>query len=494
LALDLDTYAARAERFCEELDREHYLHLAGHKRELEVEPIYERHADLFAREAVERLREAREGAAGEAGRRARYLLQFAFDGHLGRATSTEQAAVAELEASLEVGLDSERVTYRGVPIAQANEADGARRAALEEARDELLAERLNPLHLTALDRVHELAGELGWASYAEACAELRGVDLEALGRQTADFLRATDSRYAAVVEPELERAGCPGLGRLRRSDLPRFFRAPGLDAAFPERRLIPSFAETLRGLGIELDGQPNVRLDTERRPTKSARAFCSTPRVPDEVYLVVAPVGGRDDYAALFHEGGHAEHYAHVDPALAFEYRQLGDNSVTESFAFLLEHLTRDPEWLRSRLGVDATGEVRAHARAAKLVMLRRYAAKIAYELELHGPEADLAAMPARYAELLGGATGAGWARAAWLADVDSGFYVACYLRAWALEATWRRALCERFGERWFEREEAGRWLRGLWGQGQRLDAAELVGETLGEELDFRALVAEFGS
>jgi len=73
-------------------------------------------------------------------------------------------------------------------------------------------------------------------------------------------------------------------------------------------------------------------------------------RVPDEVYLVVPRVGGREDFAALFHEGGHAEHYANADAGLPMEYRYLGDNSVTESFAFLLEHVTEEPAWLRERV------------------------------------------------------------------------------------------------------------------------------------------------
>jgi len=34
--------------------------------------------------------------------------------------------------------------------------------------------------------------------------------------------------------------------------------------------------------------------------------------------------------------------------------------------------------------------------------MLRRYSAKIAYEVELHGPDADLERMPERYSALLG--------------------------------------------------------------------------------------------
>jgi hypothetical protein len=490
--VDLDGYRRRAELFCEEIDREYYLHYSGRKASFEIEPIYERHAELFGRRAVEGLREAAGRSGGEDGRRIRYLLEFAFQGHLGQAVKAETTELTELEASLEVSGDSEPIPYRGVQVALANEPAAERRAAIERARDDLLVERLNPLHLVALERVHALARELGWESYRDAFAELRGIDLAALARQAREFVRATDAVYAELADPELERAGVPALGELARSDLPRFFRAPGLDQLFGGDDLVAAFGQTLSGLGIELARQDNVHLDTESRPTKSSRAFCATPRIPDEVYLVISPVGGRDDYEALFHEGGHVEHYAHVDPGLAFEYRRLGDNSVTESFAFLLEHLTEDPAWLRARLGVDDPESVVGHARAVKLVMLRRYAAKIAYELELHDAAPPLESMPSRYAELLAGSTRVAWPRESWLADVDPGFYVAAYLRAWALETSWRRVLRDRFGDRWFESSEAGGWLGELWRQGQQLDAAGLLRETLGEELDFGVLADEF--
>jgi hypothetical protein len=492
LGFDTESYRRRAAQFCEQLDREHYLHHAGHKREFEIEPIYARHHELFARDAIERLRELHAAAEGEAGRRLAYLLELAVHGHLGRATSAEEARLAELEADLELVVDGAPIPYRAALVEQANEPDAPRRAAIAEAHDALLVEHLNPLHLEALERTHELARSLGWESYREMSAELRGIDLEALARQTRSFLQATEAAYPPLLDPELGRAELPSLGRLRRSDLPRLFRAPALDGVFPDERLIDSFAATMKHLGIDLAAQSNVHLDTEPRPTKTPRAFCSTPRVPGEVYLVVAPVGGRDDYAALFHEGGHVEHYANTDPDLEFEFRHLGDNSVTESFAFLLEGLTSNPGWLEARLGVDDPGPVEEHVRVTRLVMLRRYAAKLEYELELHDAGPDLAAMPPRYAGLLGNATRVAWPEASWLSDVDPAFYAACYLRAWALEARWRRALAERFGERWFEQRAAGEWLRRVWRGGQRLRGDELLAETLGEELDFTALEAEF--
>lgn len=492
MGFDLDEYRRRAERFCEKLSREYYLHLAGHKAELEIEPIYQGYADLFDRQEVERLRDLCATATGDdEKRRLRYLLQFAFDGLLGHETRSESAELAGLEASLEVDPGDGAVPYRSVPIEQANEPRADRRAALEEACNAVLDQRLNPLYVAALERSHELCRELGWPTYAAAYAELRAIDLEALARQAAAFLEATEDDYAAFADPELGRSGLPPLGQLRRSDLPRFFRAAYLDPVFPADRLVASLADTLSGLGIDLRGQTNVHVDAEPRRTKSPRAFCSAPRVPDEVHLVIAPTGGRNDYDALFHEGGHTEHYANTDPGLAFEYRHLGDNSVTESFAFLVEHLTENGDWLRHRLGLEDPGPVAAHARVVRLVFVRRYAAKLAYELELHGPSASLSTMPGRYARLLTEATRVPWPRASWLADVDGGFYAACYLRAWALETHWRAALEERFGTGWHASPEAGEWLRSLWRNGQHLDAAELLAETLSGELNLAVLATE---
>ncbi|MFI5121876.1 MAG: hypothetical protein ACHQJ5_03180 [Vicinamibacteria bacterium] len=494
-SLDLAEYRAAAESFYEQIEREHYLQGAGHKAELELEPIYARHAGLFSLERVAELRQLALAAGGEQARGLRYLTQFALDGLLGELTRAEAEETARLESALEVEVDGGSIPYRQVVIEQANEPDADRRLALGLAQDSLLAERITPLLREALERSHSVCRELGWRGYADAYSDLRELDFAALAERTAGLLETTASAYPEALAPRLESAGLPPLGELRRSDLPRFFRAPELDAGFDPDRLAPALAETMAGLGIDLRAQANVHLDTDSRPTKSPRAFCSPLRVPDEVYLVVAPVGGREDFGAVMHEGGHTEHYANISRELPFEHRYLGDNGVTESFAFLFERLTEEPAWLAEHLGIEAPEAVLAHARAVWLLLVRRYCAKLAYERELHGESAQLDPMPARYAELLGDATGvAEWPAEQWLADVDPGFYVVCYLRAWALETHWRRALRERFGERWFAEPEAGRWLLGLWRHGQRLPAEELLADALGEQLDFGPLAAQLAT
>ncbi|MDX6642525.1 MAG: hypothetical protein QOD76_487 [Solirubrobacteraceae bacterium] len=492
--LNLDAYRAEAETFVGEISLEYYRHFAGLKADLEIEAIYDRHAALFTRAAVDDLRAlGQAAAAGDEARRLRALLDFCVEGHLGEATKSADAELARREAELRIDVDGESIGFRESDVVQANEPDGERRAHIEAARLRATEAELNPLRREAIERTQALAVELGWSSYREMCEQLKGIDLAALERQTDAFTAATEDLYAEVLDPELRRTVGVGLAELRRSDLPWFFRAIDADEQFPAQRLVASFTETLSGLGIDPGAQHNVVLDVDPRPNKSPRAFCAPVRVPEEIYLVVPPVGGRDDYFALFHEGGHAQHYAWVDAAMPFEFRCLGDNSVTEGFAFLFDHLIEDPEWLLRRLGVHDDGSLAAHVRAQRLVFLRRYAAKLSYELELHSNGRPLDNLAGVYAQRLSAAVGVDWPPATFLTDVDPGFYSANYLRAWSLETHLRQILRERFGPAWFEQPEAGSFLRSLWREGQRLSADELLREVAGEDarLDFSAMLED---
>jgi hypothetical protein len=493
--MDLNAYRESAEAFLTELTGEYYRHYAGLQEGYEIEPIYERHRGLFTREAVDDLRARFDEAptGGDEQRRRRMLLDFAVEGYIGEQTKRVEAELAQTEASLTLELDGRAIGFREAAVAQANEDHAGRRQEIEQARLALTEQRLGPYYRELIHTQHVCAVELGWRSYVEMCETCKGIDLPALARQTAAFSAATEDGYPRVLDPELRRTLGIGLHELRRGDLPRFFRAAWQDERFPSARLAASFAETMRGLGIAVEDQHGVTFDLDSRPNKSPRAFCAPVRVPGEVYLVVTPVGGRDDYSALFHEGGHAEHGANVDPALPFEFRRLGDNSVSETYAFLIQHLVENEEWLTLHLGIEDPSELVAYARAERLVYLRRYAAKIAYELELHDSDGhdDLDALAGRYARLLGDAVKVTWPTETFLADVDPGFYCACYLRAWALETHLRGHLEERFGPAWFDSPEAGGVLRRLWGDGQRLDAEELLGELTGERLDFAAVLAD---
>ncbi len=478
---ELDAYRDRADRFIAELDEEYYRHFAGLKETLELEEIYERYADLTSVERAHSL-----GAAVNGGRNIRELWRFACEGHLGEITREQSERIARLEAELEVEVDGEKIGYRMLRPTVANEPDRARRERLDAARTALTEEHLNPVYLDAVRLVGEAVTRLGGSTYLELYKRF-GFRLEEVATQCRALLDSTERLYEDSADRLFrDRIGI-GLAEAKRWDVPRVFRAQNWDASFPKESMLPALEATLSDLGIDLHAQENVHLDIEQRPHKSPRAFCAPIEVPGNVVLVIQPIGGADDWRALFHEAGHTEHFAHTSPDLAMEERRLGDNAVTEGWAMLLQHLTDEPAWLTRRLDVPSPQDFAREGATGLLYFVRRYCAKLLYEVEFHAG-GEVEAMRPRYVELLSDALKIEPSPTDYLTDIDAGFYVTEYLRSWAFEAQLRAFLREKFGNAWFSRREAGSLLRELWGEGQRHTADELLKEVTGAELEMEAI------
>jgi hypothetical protein len=478
---ELDAYREQADRFIAELDEEYYLHYAGLKESFELAPIYERHADLTRLEKAKSLGLAVNGGSG-----VRELWRFASEGYLGDLTREFAERAATVEAEAEVAVDGGTIPYRMIRPTMANEPDRGRRERLDEVRIEVLEEQLNPIYLEAVRVEQRAIGELGAPTYADLYRRF-GYDLDGLAEQCRAFLDSTERLYDEAADRLFrERVGV-GLGEMRRWDVARVFRAPTWDAVFPKEQMLPALEATLADLGIDLRAQENVHLDLEERPRKTPRAFCAPIEVPDKVMLVIQPIGGPDDWRALFHEAGHTEHFAHTSADLAVEDRRLGDNAVTEGWAMLLQHLTDEPAWLTRRLDFPRPAEFAREGAAGLLYFVRRYAAKLLYELEFHSTD-DVTAMAPRYVELLSDALRIEPSPADYLSDIDSSFYVTSYLRSWAFEAQLRTFLREKFGSTWFTSRSAGSLLRELWSEGQRLNADELLREVTGAAVEMESV------
>ena len=478
----LDAYREEADRFIAALDEEYYRHFAGLKEDFELTPIYERYADLATLDACRGLGEAAE--VGDRG--AVELWRFACEGYMGDLTRSQSEELARLETSLTVEVDGEEIGFRLLRPAMANEPDRGRRERLDRARVELSEAQLNPHHVSIAETRREATTHLGAETYKELYSGF-GFPLEELGAQCERFLADTEDLFVSAFDRLFRRRVGVSLEEARRWDIPRLFRAPEWDSGFPAAKMVPALESTLSGLGIDLRAQENVHLDLEPRPTKTPRAFCAPIEVPGRVMLVIQPMGGPDDWHALFHEAGHTEHYAHTSAELPVEARRLGDNAVTEGWAMLLELVVNDPAWLERRLDFAKPGEFASEAATGLLYFVRRYAAKFRYELELHGG-AELDPMRRRYVECMYDALKIEVSPVDYLADVDPGFYSSSYLRAWAFESALRRFLREEFGRAWFMRPEAGSLLRELWNEGQRPTADELIDEVAGAELELAAV------
>jgi hypothetical protein len=478
---DLDRFRDRADRFIADLDEEFYLHYAGHKEKLELTPIYERYSELTQLDQALAL-----GRSADGDRHITELWRFAVEGYLGELTREPAEKIAELEASLEATVDGETIPFRMLRPAMANEPDRDTRERLDRARVELTEEHLNPLHAEGVQIVRDGVERLESPNYAELYRRL-GFRLDELADQCRALLDSTEKQFEESADKLFRARAGIGLDEARRWDVIRTFRAPEWDPQFPAEKMLPALEATLSDMGIDLKSQENVELDVEQRPKKSPRAFCAPIEIPGRVVLVIQPMGGADDWRALFHEAGHTEHYANTSPNLLMEEKRLGDVAVTEGWAMLMQHLTDDPAWLTKRLDFPRPDEFEREGVTQLLYMVRRYSAKLLYELEFHQAD-DPTKLSNRYVEILGDALKIEPAAADYLADIDSSFYVTGYLRSWAFEAQFRTHLRERFGHDWFAKREAGSLVRELWETGMSMTADEMLGEVTGQEIEMDAV------
>ena len=527
--MKVEQYRQQYASFNEDLLREFYLHYSGQKIALELGPIYERHGDLFSLESIDDLRQHLNDTSDhfETARAAlKHLLTFAINNFLEAQVKSLTEQVSRQEASAAVEWEGRSMTFQETAIAVANQTDRGLRNDLFEARTSMI-EASNDLRAERLSQLHETSKLLGFKesltdrceppnpvkmpapagqpdsqshrrphhftsrSYATLYEDLLGIDFQQFEARCRTLLARTEATYVARLSEALK----PDLGitldQATRSDAIYFLHHSPHERKFPASGLLGVYRATMDGLGIKTETQENILIDDEPRARKNPRAFCAPIRIPSEIRLVIRPFGGQSDYLAFLHEAGHAQHYAWTSSSLPPEFKYTGDAALTETYAFLFNHLPADPAWLSAVLSFPDNADFIRATMLAKLVTVRRYAAKFIYERELHS-NGDLERAARFYADLQTDATKFKTGEAEFLFDLDDGFYSAGYLRAWALEVQLREHIKSRFGKNWWTSRSAGNFLKELWETGERYTADEMAGMIGIGPITFDCLIDEF--
>jgi len=445
---------------------------AGLSESLGTTAILDRYADFATLDRVAEVTRALEREDDAVERRRLTFLRdhvaWLYDAHRCRELVD---SIHTAEGQAEIAVDGETYAYRELAIRIQNEPDRERRARLAEAKDSLTW-TIEPCYREQHRLWQTIAQELGYADHTARCAELGQTPLQSLAAVCETMLVDTERTYRRALTAALGRIGVAA-DEATAHDLAYLFRITDYDDLFCAEQLVPRMRSMCEAMWLDIDAGGKVTFDLDDRPLKSPRPFCSVIQVPDQVVLVLRPAGGLNDYAAFLHELGHAMHFSHTAADLPWEFRYLGDNSVTESYAFVFDRLTVDELWLADVIGLEDPRPVSQILALRELMMVRKYAAQMLYELELFAVP-DAAPMAERWREMIEPATGVKQTTAAYLTSVDPLYYSANYLQGWLFEAALHERLESNYGRRWFAAPEAGRFLTELYQRGQSEPVTEL--------------------
>src|SRR5712692_764674 len=477
--LSATEFESRLERYLYERSEEWRAVRVGEKETSEQAEIVRRFADLFSREQLESLREAEEGESGDA-REQLYRLRKTCESGL------VSAELAEREDELENRQLAARVTFQGeeMPLrnAQAQLAvlpSYADREELGNIQADASAE-FNADRLDLMRAGEDLAAEYsGIDDPVERNEEEKAISLHELSQALEEASDAATESFGLLSETWFARL----LGA-DRPDVPSSYhtaymrRLSPLESTYTKEHATEICLETLEALGFDLTAQPNIRLDLDDRPQKSPRACVIASNPPTVVHLITRAQGGLHDYQAFLHEAGHALHYAGCDPELPYTFRRISrDHALTEIYSYIVEAVTREPEWHERYFGLSAE-QARENAEATmflEALLFRRYEAKLRFELDFwsrfNGDGGDAAV----YEQLLTEATGVRYRRDNYLSDMDAGFYSADYLRAWIRSAQLRHHLVDQVGADWWRNPHTGELLSELFREGTKPTSEEIA-------------------
>lgn len=497
-ASPIDEFESRLSDYVFERSEEGRVVRVGEKETSEQAAIVARYADLFTRATLEEIARGVEAAPDSERERLERLEDACLNGLLAIELAEASDALENAILGTEVSFKEETMPLRSAQAQLAVRESYAERDELGTIIAAASAEH-NGERLSLIEHAESLEAELtDQPSAIQRSADLKQIDLYVARDAVGAASDAVTDAYAARCERHLDAL----LGEQRElapssAHVSYIRRLSPLADTYSKERAVDVCLETLGSLGFDLAADQRIRLDLEDRPQKNPRACVIASRPPEIVHLITRAQGGLADYEAFLHEAGHALHYAGCDPALPYTFRGLSrDHALTEIYAFLVESVTREPEWHVRHFGLDEE-TAKKHADMAFLIetlLFRRYAAKLDSELRFwsnfdaardHGPV---------YAELVSTASGFRYPASGYLSDMDSGFYTVDYLRAWIRTAQVRAALRELVGADWWCSKDTGAFLRELFLEGTR-PSNEDVGARLGfDAFDTGPLEAELNA
>ncbi|MCZ7423890.1 hypothetical protein O7605_30725 [Verrucosispora sp. WMMA2121] len=459
VATILDTLAAAEARYC-----------LGETATFEPAKIHAAWPEVFRAETVSALR-----AAGVAEGAGRPFVALVLQALIEAETTPLHARIAEREKAVTIT----DASGGRVDLARARRLAARDATAPQEHLHELYDREVAPLWLESQQRRLAVVTAAGYQDLIDYADRVQRHDLDRLEREARAFLDATRARYESIRRPRFA-AGSFTVAQLIGAARTTF--ADPVDLA----TCLPLLHALVAELGLEF--APRIRLDLEARPGKVPGAYCLPVRVPDDIVVAVSAAGGVGDCRPLFHEVGHALHFAYTGPDLPVDGRRMGDEGLVEGWGVVTENVFLHREWLDRSFPGRTAAALRHDTAQRLMIVTRAQCVRLLFAVDAARRPAAPAELRARYDQLMAEHLGARPGPVEYLDVLCGDFVSATRLRSWEFGTSIAGLLAHEIGPDWPGDPRAGRWLREHWRVGVTHTATEAVDRWAAPPLSLEAV------
>lgn len=482
--MNISEYRTQFASFNSSLGLARYKDHVGLKSEPDNEEIYDRYNNLFSTDSIAELKSQLDQTPANLSTEKsglERLLIAAQLGHVERQASELTKELVQCEFSSRIDWNGEKISLEDVPGRLARESKRTRRSELAARWADSIAV-CNELRVSCLESFRESARRLGFSSYGDLIAEATNTKLDHVQPAAQSLLEQTEPAYRSALA-KLIACDFPDLKvrDLDFADRPYFEAMPWREKFFSTKNLLRAQSETMNGLGIRLDKQPNIQLDTEPRPFRKAAAACFPVHPPEDVRLA-SPMDEAFYVPGLLQQAGKAQHYAWCSKDLAQSHPEFvysPDSATTEASAYLFGYLPLEAEWiLEFSPGVNAVlaREVARHIAMHLALHVRRLCAHALYATLLYdGGHASSEKLQSAYIDLQERSSAFRTRAELFLLGLQDHPQPGSHLRALAFSFGLREYLRVRYGHRWWTSRKAGDELIDLWNTASRYSVEELA-------------------
>jgi len=230
-----------------------------------------------------------------------------------------------------------------------------------------------------------------------------------------------------------------------------------------EKKPLNEVLQLLTNLGFNPSA---IKVDDKDRPNKSPSASCWGIQIPNDIRILYRKVSPFTDFGSLFHEFGHGIHGKSGNPEDSVWKRYIVPMSVAETFSMLIESVAESPLFLRQDLKLEenAVKEIVDRVRFMNLTFLTFYAANSIMKMEFWKYNYTIDQAAKRWQELTKRffieTPGNYWILHHVMPNYD--MYSPSYVIAAVRVATIKEKLAQDYGEIWWRKRAAGRFIEQL--------------------------------